>query len=192
MTHSEFMRRRSFSKRELDSFAAGSLIDGVPAEVEERAQPCLPIFDRIVTVAHEGNHGRIVAEQDLCLEMRNGAGCSGVDAIWHLLGFYLALRGLPGMARALGCKEINCTGHIRPHHVCLRYEVTISLVSQLKQSGVSMVIGDGLILADHEPIYSVREAQVGAFVEVKKSEEAAASSSGLGDLSPVLLAHRRG
>jgi len=183
------MRRPSFNTQELRSFAEGSLIDSVPREADRPTTPLVPIFDRVLNVKHEGASGRIAAEQDLFLDVASN--CSGIDAIWHLLGFYLVLRGLPGNPRALGCKEISCIGRLRSHHLCLRYEVSVTLITQLRQSGASIVVGDGVILADHEPIYSVKEAQVGAFLESKTSDDALTSTSGgLGELSPVLLARR--
>src|SRR5690606_42138257 len=41
-------------------------------------------------------------------------GCLGLDAMWQLLGYFLAWKGNPGRGRALGCGEVKFTGQILP------------------------------------------------------------------------------
>ena len=171
MTHSDFMRRRSFNKQELVAYTNGSLIEG-----QADLFPTLPtlMFDRIVSIQHMEGSGRVVAEQDQSPDFGQ-PNCFGVEAIWQLLAFYLAIRGAPGSGIALGCKEISCTGQLRSHHTCLRYEVSVTSATQLRQSGACIVMGDGVILANGEPVYTVRQAQVAAFAAIQK--DSASSSS---------------
>ena len=187
MTHAEFMQRRSFNNQELLAYSNGSLFED--QAILSPSQLIL-MFDRVVHVQHDDNSGRIVAEQNRYLDTWR-AGAFGVDAIWQLLEFYLALRGVPGNAIPLGCKEISCLGQIRAHHTCLRYEVNITQVSRFPHSGASIAIGDGVILAGGEAIYSVREAQVAAFAAISKdtsassSHRAGKSSLAIGAARPV-------
>ena len=70
-------------------------------------------------------------------------GCLSVDAIWQLLGFYCVWRGALGSGRALGCGEVVFSGQIRPFNRLVRYEVEVRRFTQLKESGASIVIGEG-------------------------------------------------
>jgi 3-hydroxyacyl-[acyl-carrier protein] dehydratase/trans-2-decenoyl-[acyl-carrier protein] isomerase len=175
MTHRYFMHRRFFTKQELLAYANGTLFEG---QASLFSAPPILMFDRIVNVEHNDSGGRIVAEQDQSAEQSTDAwrpSIFGVDAIWQLLGFYLALRGAPGSGIPLGCKEISCIGQIRPHHACLRYEMNVRQVSQFRQSGAFVATGDGAILSGSESIYSVREAQVAVFPAIQKDSSASSS-----------------
>jgi 3-hydroxymyristoyl/3-hydroxydecanoyl-(acyl carrier protein) dehydratase len=165
MTQPDFSRRRSLSKPELQAYA--------------RRVPAAPIamFDRITHIEHNDNRGRIIAEQDRLNDLWY-PGSTGVEGIWQLLAFYLILRGAPAGGLALGCKEISCIGQLRAHHVCLRYDVSVTLVSQFRQSGASIAMGDGVILADGESICSIRDAQVAAFAAIQQDPSASSSHRG--------------
>ena len=135
------------------------------------------MFDRVVEVERRGPQGLIVAEQDIALDawffqchFRGDPvqpGCLGVDAIWQLLGFYAALRGARGAGRALGSKEIEFSGQIRPHNKVVRYVVNVRRYSELPGSGSAMAIGTGEVLVDGELIYTVKDAKVGVFTGIR-------------------------
>jgi 3-hydroxyacyl-[acyl-carrier protein] dehydratase/trans-2-decenoyl-[acyl-carrier protein] isomerase len=193
MTHSEFMQRVSFNKQELIACANGTLLDDGPTEMGRLPSPPMLMFDRIVEVNHDGNRGRIVAEQDVALDawyfwchFRHDPvqpGCLGLDAIWQLMGFYLALRGVSGTGRALGCKEVLFTGQIRPHNIRVRYEVNVTRVNKFNQTGAALAIGDGAVLVDGECIYSVREAKVGTFMGIQYADYPLPSRNSLGGIA---------
>jgi 3-hydroxyacyl-[acyl-carrier protein] dehydratase/trans-2-decenoyl-[acyl-carrier protein] isomerase len=178
MKYAEFLEKKEFSKSELLASAWGSLVENAPPEgVPSLPAPPLLMFDRIIEVSHSGSQGRIVAEQDIALDawffqchFRNDPvqpGCLGVDAIWQLLGFYAAVRGAKGAGRALGAKEIEFSGQIRPHNKIVQYVVNIRRFSTLAQTGMAVVIGSGEVLVDGEPIYSVKDAKVGVFAGIR-------------------------
>ena len=154
-----------------------------------------PFPYRVTHVQHNGASGRIVVELDrLHPDEPWPTGCFGVESIWQVLSFYLALRGVPGTALPLGCKEISCLGQLRAHHTRLRYDVSVTQVSQLPQSGASIAMGNGVILADSEPIFSVHEAQVAAFSAIQQDSPAGSShpraggSSSPAALKPMAIA----
>ncbi len=174
MKYSEFLEKTSFTQEELLASAWGTLVEDPPTHgVPTLPAPPLLMFDRIPEVSHRGSQGRIVAEQDIRLDawffqchFRSDPvqpGCLGVDAIWQLLGFYAAIRGAAGAGRALGAKEIEFSGQIRPHNKIVRYEVDVRRYSSLADSGIAIVIGSGTVLVDGEAIYSVKDAKVGVF-----------------------------
>jgi 3-hydroxyacyl-[acyl-carrier protein] dehydratase/trans-2-decenoyl-[acyl-carrier protein] isomerase len=148
-----------------------------PPEMGVLPAPPMLMFDRVTAIAHEGARGRLVAEQDIDLDawffqchFRGDPvqpGCLGVDAVWQLLGLYCALRGARGTGRALGCKEVEFFGQIRPHDRVVRYEVEIRRYAESRTRGTGMVIGSARVLVDDQHVYNIRDAKVGTFVGIR-------------------------
>ena len=174
MTYDEFKSSSRFAPEELIAFAYGILVDDPPAGFTARlpAPPFL-MLDRILEISVNGRQGRIVAEQEIRMDAWYfqchmpadpvQPGCLGVDAIWQLLGFYCAWRGGLGSGRALGCGEVAFNGQIRPFNRLVRYEVDVRRFTHLKESGASIVIGEGRLFVDNEEIAEVHEARTGLF-----------------------------
>ncbi len=181
MNYEDFLKKTEFSKTELLASSWGTLVSN-PPEGGLSALPAPPMLmiDRIVEIKHNGAQGRIVAEQDIQLDawffqchFRNDPvqpGCLGVDAIWQLIGFYAGIRGAQGQGRALGSKEIDFFGQIRPHNKLIRYEVDIRRYSELPQSGTAVAIGTGEVKVDGELIYTIRDAKVGMFPNIRYAD----------------------
>lgn len=177
MTYQEFLQKNSFDFKEILAFSHGSLIADPPAQFEARlpAPPFLMV-DRIKLIESSGKGGKIIAEQDVRLDAWYfqchfigdpvQPGCLGVDAIWQLLGFFCVWRGSLGTGRALGCGEVSFNGQIRPYNKCIRFEIDVRRFSQLKESGASVVIGDGRIYVDDELIATVLQARTGIFKDI--------------------------
>ncbi len=174
MKYEEFKVRERFGLEDLIAFAYGKLVEDPPEHFDARlpAPPFLMV-DRVLSFKAQGRQGSIVAEQDVRLDAWYfqchmpgdpvQPGCLCVDAIWQLLGFYCLWRGGLGSGRALGCGEVSFSGQIRPFNRVVRYEVQVKRFSQLKESGASVVIGDGLVFVDDEPIMEVKDARTGVF-----------------------------
>lgn len=174
MNYTEFMNTGSFGLNDLLAFAYGRLVDDPPESFDSRlpAPPFL-MFDRILSILGNGRKGTIVAEQDIRMDAWYfqchmpgdpvQPGCLCVDAIWQLLGFYCCWRGGLGGGRALGCEEIVFNGQIRPYNQIVRYEIEVKRFSNLKDSGSSIVIGDGTVFVDDELIMTIKNARTGIF-----------------------------
>jgi len=174
MTYEEFKGSSHFGLEELIAFAYGTLVDDPPEGFAARlpAPPFL-MADRILEITGDGRQGRIVAEQDVRLDawyfqchMPSDPvqpGCLSVDAIWQLLGFFCVWRGAVGAGRALGCGEVNFGGQVRPFNRCVRYEVDVRRFTQLKESGATIVIGEGKVSVDGEDIAEIHGARTGIF-----------------------------
>lgn len=174
MKYEEFRVRESFGIEDLIAFAYGRLVEDPPEHFDARlpAPPFLMV-DRVLSFKAKGRQGSIVAEQDVRLDAWYfqchmpgdpvQPGCLCVDAVWQLLGFYCLWRGGLGSGRALGCGEVSFSGQIRPFNRVVRYEVQVKRFSHLKESGASVVIGDGLVFVDDEPIAEVKDARTGVF-----------------------------
>jgi len=170
--YAEFLQRTAFSKAEVLGLAHATLVEDPPAEgLAALPAPPMLMVDRIVEIAHRGPQGRIVAEFDVLIDawffqchFRSDPvqpGCLGVDAIWQLIGFYAATRGARGAGRALGAKEIEFSGQIRPYNKLVRYEIDIRRYAELAETGAAIAIGTGRVLVDGEPIYVVKDAKIG-------------------------------
>ncbi len=178
MTYQAFLQKKSFNFEELLAFVYGTLVTDPPEHFEARlpAPPFL-MMDRITLLEADGRGGRIVAEQDIRLDAWYfqchfpgdpvQPGCLGVDAIWQLLGFYCIWRGALGTGRALGCGEVAFNGQIRPYNKCVRFEIDVRRYSHLKDSGASLIVGDGRIYVDDEQIATVSQARTGIFKDIR-------------------------
>lgn len=177
MTHEEFCQRTHLSREEVLAMSYGRLVDDAPADFTLRLPaPPMLMLDRVTEIERNGRRGRIVGERDVRLDDwffgchftadPVQPGCLGVDAVWQLVGLYCSLRGAMGTGRALGCKEVEFFGQIRPHDALVRYEVDIVRYQELPASGAAIAIGDGRVLVDDVEIYRIDRAKVGAFLDI--------------------------
>ena len=181
MLYREFLDRTYFNKQELLASGLGQLVDNPP----EGGIACLPappflMFDRITLIEKGDVRPKIIAEQAISPDAWYfqchfkgdpvQPGCLGVDALWQLLGFYSTTRGAVGSGRALGCKEIEFFGQIRPYDEVVRYELQLRRFMRLKDGGAYLAIADGTVFVDESAIYRVREAKVGIFKDIAYSD----------------------
>jgi 3-hydroxyacyl-[acyl-carrier protein] dehydratase / trans-2-decenoyl-[acyl-carrier protein] isomerase len=193
MTYQEFKERDHFSFEEIMAFVYGTLVTDPPKHFDARlpAPPFL-MLDRILLIQSNNRQGKIIAEQDIRLDAWYfqchmpgdpvQPGCLGVDAIWQLLGFFCTWRGALGSGRALGCSEIAFNGQIRPFNKVVRYEVDVRRYSQLKDSGASVVIGDGRIYVDDELIATVAQGRTGVFKDIAYRDYPLRSKNSVGGI----------
>lgn len=175
MNYNEFRDLSHLDYEQLLAWSNQTLVDDAPGLIPSLPAPPMLMFNRITKIEHNGKRGRIVAEQDINLgdwffqcHFRNDPvqpGCLGVDAIWQLLGMYCALRGAQGSGRALGSKEIDFYGQIRPYNKIVTYDVEVRRFSNIQ--GTSMVVGTGSVLVDGEQIYTITDAKVGVFPDLQ-------------------------
>jgi 3-hydroxyacyl-[acyl-carrier protein] dehydratase/trans-2-decenoyl-[acyl-carrier protein] isomerase len=177
MRYQEFLKRDHFNFEEILAFSWGTLVTDPPEHFEAKfpAPPFLMV-DRILLIESDGKKGKIIAEQDIRLDAWYfqchfpgdpvQPGCLGVDGIWQLLGFFCVWSGALGTGRALGCGDVAFNGQIRPFNKCVRFEVDVRRYSRLKESGASIVIGDGRIYIDNELIATVGQARTGVFKDI--------------------------
>ena len=192
MLYSEFIKRDHFSYKELLGISQGNLVEDPPEEFIRLPAPPMLMVSRVVELDRRGARGRIVGEQDINVSdwffhchFRGDPvqpGCLGVDAIWQLVGLYISANGAPGNGRALGCKEVEFAGQIRPYNKVVRYEVDIRRFSQLKESGSAVAIGTAKVLVDGEHIYTVKDAKVGMFLGIAYPDYPTRSENSVGGI----------
>lgn len=135
--------------------------------------PPMLMTDRITHIASEGgafDKGQVVAELDVrpdhwfftCHFQGDPVmpGCLGLDAMWQLVGFFLAWAGAPGRGRALGVGEVKFSGQVTPAVQRLRYTIDLKRVILRR---LVLGIGDGTMEADGQPIYTAKDLRVGLF-----------------------------
>ena len=163
-------KKNSYSKEELITCGRGELFG------EGNAQLPLPpmlMFDRIVSITDDGgkyNNGQMIAELDIMEDLWffdchfEGdpvmPGCLGLDAMWQLLGFYLAWKGGIGRGRALGSNEVKFTGQVLPTAKKVTYIIDLKRVIMRK---LVMGIADATMKVDGRPIYQAEDLKVGLF-----------------------------
>jgi 3-hydroxyacyl-[acyl-carrier protein] dehydratase/trans-2-decenoyl-[acyl-carrier protein] isomerase len=162
--------KNSFTREELLSCARGEMFGPGNAQLP---LPPLMMVDRVVEISASGGRfdkGLIIAE----LDVRPGLwffdchftgdpvmpGCLGLDAMWQLIGFFLAWRGGPGHGRALGAGQVEFTGQVTPANRLVTYRIDMKRVILRK---LVMGIGDGVMDVDGRPIYTGRDLRVGLF-----------------------------
>ena len=90
-------------------------------------------------------------------------GCLGLDALWQLLGFFLAWKGNPGKGRALGCGKVGFRGQILPTNQLVRYEID---VTRIREGSTVLGIAYCLVYVDDKQIYSAESIKVGLFTSL--------------------------
>jgi 3-hydroxyacyl-[acyl-carrier protein] dehydratase/trans-2-decenoyl-[acyl-carrier protein] isomerase len=158
----------TFDREALLACARGELFG--PGNAQLPAPPLLMI-DRVTDISADGGpHGKghVCAEFDITPDLWFFAchfpgnpimpGCLGLDALWQLTGFNLGWRGWKGRGYALGVGEVKLTGMVRPDRRLLRYAVHFTKAIQSRR--LTMGVADGIVEADGEVIYQVRDLKV--------------------------------
>ncbi|MGV6825905.1 MAG: 3-hydroxyacyl-[acyl-carrier-protein] dehydratase FabA [bacterium] len=139
--------------------------------------PNMLMMDRITRISDEGGaHGKgeIIAELDIKPELwffdchfpgdPVMPGCLGLDAMWQMVGFYLAWLGNPGHGRALGVGEVKFTGQVLPEASQVKYTIDIKRVIARK---LVLGIADGKMEVDGRVIYTAKDLRVGLFTSTE-------------------------
>ena len=167
-------RPSSFDRDELLKCGYGDMFGPGNAQLPI---PDMLMMDRITHIADTGgayNKGQILAELDIKPDLWFFAchfpgdpvmpGCLGLDAMWQLVGFYLAWLGNPGRGRALGVGEVKFSGQVLPTAKKVTYHIDIRRVLAQK---LVLGIADGRMDVDGREIYHARNLRVGLFTSTE-------------------------
>ena len=165
-----FEPKSSYSFEDLIACAKGRLFG--PGNAQLPLPPML-MFDNIAHISERGgkyDKGEIVAEFEIKPEHWffkchfEGdpvmPGCLGLDALWQLVGFFLGWMKAPGKGRALGVGEVKFTGMVIPTVKRVTYQIHMKRVMLRR---LVLGIGDGVLMADGQPIFHASDLKVGLF-----------------------------
>ena len=91
-------------------------------------------------------------------------GCLGLDAMWQLVGFWLAWNRSPGRGRALGVGEVKFQGQVLPSSTLVRYHIEMK---RLIKRRLVMGLADGTMTVDGRTIYRATNLRVGLFTSTE-------------------------
>jgi 3-hydroxyacyl-[acyl-carrier protein] dehydratase/trans-2-decenoyl-[acyl-carrier protein] isomerase len=163
-------RQSSFSREELVACGEGTLFG--PNSPLLPSGPMLMV-DRITEISLAGGaYGRGVLHAELDINpslwffachFRGDPvmpGSLGLDAMWQLVGFFMAWSGHRGLGRALGVEEVRFFGQVLPQVKRVTYQIDIKRVITRR---LIMATADGSLAADGQKIYTASGLRVGLF-----------------------------
>ena len=170
----EYNRRSSYTREELIEHGEQEAFGPGNARLP---LPNMLMFDRITHIDDSGGRfgkGEILAELDIVPELwffdchfRNDPvmpGCLGLDAMWQLVGFFLAWSGGAGRGRALGVGEVKFEGQVLPDNKRVSYRVDMKRVIRRK---LIMGLADAEMDVDGRIIYHATNLRVGLFTSTE-------------------------
>ncbi|MCG7871860.1 MAG: 3-hydroxyacyl-[acyl-carrier-protein] dehydratase FabA [Candidatus Thiodiazotropha lotti] len=163
-------KQSSFNRDELLSCGSGDMFGPGNAQLPT---PNMLMMDRVTKIADQGGEfgkGEIQAELDINPDLwffdchfpgdPVMPGCLGLDAMWQLVGFFLAWIGNPGHGRALGVGEVKFTGQVLPSAKSVTYQIDVKRVITRK---LVLGVADGVMKVDGREIYTAKDLRVGLF-----------------------------
>ena len=164
------VKKSSYSYEDLIACAKGKLFGPGNAQLP---LPNMLMVDRISVINENGgmyNTGELTAELDIhpdlwffeCHFHQDPVmpGCLGLDALWQLLGFYLAWRGNQGRGRALGCGQVKFYGQILPTTKKVTYRLQIKRIIN-RSTVLGVAIGE--VYSDDQKVYTAEDVRAGLF-----------------------------
>jgi len=170
----QFDQKSSYSEKELITCGEGKMFGPGNAQLPVPNMLMLNRISHISKTGGEFGKGEIVAELDISPDLwffkchfpgdPVMPGCLGLDAMWQLVGFFLAWKGNPGRGRALAAGEVKFTGQVLPTAKKVSYHIHLKRVIERK---LVMGIADGRVAVDDKDIFFAKDLRVGLFTNTE-------------------------
>lgn len=167
-------KQASFDREQLLECGRGEMFGPGNAQLPV---PNMLMMDRVLNISDSGgahDKGQILAELDIKPDLwffdchfpgdPVMPGCLGLDAMWQLVGFFLAWIGNPGHGRALGVGEVKFTGQVLPKADKVTYHIDMKRIISRK---LVLGIADGRMEVDGREIYTAKDLRVGLFTSTE-------------------------
>lgn len=189
LSYQEFTSRRSFSRAELVALSRGALIGDPPEEIALLPSDLMLEIGSIEDIAADPatGEGSVVARRqnsptEWFYAMTPGVkpAALSIDAIWQIVGVFLAWSRNAGTGRALGLERVEVFDDIRPEDREIRYDVRILKTVRAASTGDAFVRADATVFADGRAILSCANANVGCHKNIRYSDYPAAGEMAFG------------
>ncbi len=177
--YGDFLARGRLSRDEILAISQGTLLRDAPAEFGLLPSSLMLEIGEVHEISYEesSGEGRIVASRridaaDWFYPMNGGVKPTAlaVDAVWQLLGLFLAWRGNAGTGRALGFERVDVFGEAVPGDRELIYDVRVSKTAPEGARGDAFACADARVFADGRLILSCVNARVGCRRGIRYSD----------------------
>lgn len=189
LSRGEFSERSALSQAEVLALSQGSLVDAEGTEFGLLPSGLMLEVGRIHRISWDdaAGEGRIAAsKQNGPLEwfypMNGGTKPAAltIDAVWQLLGLFLAWRRNAGTGRALGLERVEVFRAIGPGDGEILYEVQVLKAVRNEATGDASVRADARVFVDGRLALKVANANVGCHANIRYSDYPMMSEMGFG------------
>jgi 3-hydroxyacyl-[acyl-carrier protein] dehydratase/trans-2-decenoyl-[acyl-carrier protein] isomerase len=170
MTTNSIIQQSSYNREELLQCGRGEMFGPGNAQLPIGDMLMMDRITKISDSTGTNGKGEIIAELDINPDLwffqchfpgdPVMPGCLGLDALWQIVGFYLAWLGNPGHGRALGVGEVKFSGQVLPTAKKVTYHLNLKRVITRR---LIMGIADGSMFVDGKEIYVAKDLKVGLF-----------------------------
>lgn len=179
LSAAEFGQRSSFSHPEIIALSRGTLVHAPEGEVGLLPLSLMLEVHEIHRIAFDPDmgSGEIVASRssgpnEWFFSMNGGVKPAAllVDAVWQLLGVFLAWSGNSGTGRALGFERADVFDGVGRHDEKIIYRLRILKTLRAPLTGDAFARADAEVFADGRRVLAVSNANVGCHPNIRYSD----------------------
>ncbi|HVA66121.1 MAG TPA: hypothetical protein VNK24_04260 [Elusimicrobiota bacterium] len=178
LSYEEFRAKTGFSPAEILAVSQGALVKDCPVELGLLPSSLMLEIGEVHEIRRDPalGTGRIIASRrvdasDWFYPMNHGVKPTAlsIDAVWQLMGLFLAWSGNAGTGRALGFEQVEVFDEIKPGDRELIYDVGVLKLVHAG-NGDAFINADARVFADGRPILNCVNVRVGCHRGIRYSD----------------------